>query len=200
LESYGIRSLGNAWFESYLSNRFQCVEITHSENSNSSQNTYSSKLRKLQWGVPQGSVLGPFLFLLYIDLITFIKDVKIILYADDISILVTDKRKENLNIKVTKVMKQLEEWFDKNQLILNIHKSSVISFHTRQRCSFVKPKIMYNNMEFTYCSQLKFLVSRQPNVFHPTCYYFNNQPTQTVQHHAKANIMHPQLSPTRTGH
>ena len=107
LESYGIRSLGNAWFESYLSNRFQCVEITHSENSNSSQNTYSSKLRKLQWGVPQGSVLGPFLFLLYIDLITFIKDVKIILYADDISILVTDKRKENLNIKVTKVMKQM---------------------------------------------------------------------------------------------
>jgi hypothetical protein len=57
----------------------------------------------------------------------------------------------------TKVMKQLEEWFDTNQLILNIHKSSVISFHTRQHCSFVKPKIMYNNMEFTYCSQLKFL-------------------------------------------
>jgi hypothetical protein len=49
------------------------------------------------------------------------------------------------------------EWFDKNQLILNIHRSSVISFHTRQRCSFVKLKIKYNNMEFTYCSQLKFL-------------------------------------------
>jgi hypothetical protein len=57
-------------------------------------------------------------------------------------------------------MKQLEEWFDKNQLILNIHKSSVISFHTRQRCSFVKPKIKYNNMELTYCSQLKVYILR----------------------------------------
>jgi hypothetical protein len=104
--------------------------------------------------------LGPVLFLLYInDLTTFIKDVKIIIYADDISILVTDKSEEHLNIKVTKVMKQLEEWFDKNQLILNIHKSSVISIHTRQCYSFVKPKTMYNNMEFSYCSQLKFLGS-----------------------------------------
>jgi hypothetical protein len=50
--------------------------------------------------------LGPVFFLLYVnDLTTFIKDVTIILYADDISISVTDKVAENLNIKVTKVMK-----------------------------------------------------------------------------------------------
>jgi hypothetical protein len=70
------------------------VEITNTDYRKSTQNSCSSKLRKLHFGIPQGSILGRVLFLLYInDLTTFIKDVKMVLYADDTNILVTNKNK-----------------------------------------------------------------------------------------------------------
>jgi hypothetical protein len=73
------------------------VEITHTDYRKSTQNSYSSKLRKLHFGIPQGSILGPVLFLLYInDLTTFVKYVKMVLYADDTNIFVTNKNKESL--------------------------------------------------------------------------------------------------------
>jgi hypothetical protein len=59
LEFYVIRDPDKAWFESYLSNRSQFVEITHTDYQKSTQNSYSSKLRKLHFGIPQRSILGP---------------------------------------------------------------------------------------------------------------------------------------------
>jgi retron-type reverse transcriptase len=66
LESYGIRGIANQWFQSYLSNRTQFVEVTHL-GKKYTQNKYLSSLRKNSSGVPQGSILGPILFLLYIN-------------------------------------------------------------------------------------------------------------------------------------
>jgi hypothetical protein len=62
LDIYGIRGLANEWFHSYLSNRTQFVEITHV--SKNTQRTLTSTPRKNFSGVPQGSILGPLLFLL----------------------------------------------------------------------------------------------------------------------------------------
>jgi hypothetical protein len=67
LNTYGIRSLVNQWFTSYLCNRKQYVEINYTENTSPISEKYKSTLKVLKGGVPQGSVLGPVLFLLYIN-------------------------------------------------------------------------------------------------------------------------------------
>jgi hypothetical protein len=113
LEMYEIRGIANQWFQSYLSNRNQFVEITHL--GKNTQKKYSSSPRKNLSGVSQGSVLGPSLFLLYInDLPNYIRDVQMVLYADDVNILVVDKDENVLNDKITRLMKHLEIWFNRN--------------------------------------------------------------------------------------
>ena len=91
LNYYGIRGIANSWFRSYLNNRKQYVSI----------NGFSSKTLNTTHGVPQGSVLGLLLFLLYInDLHVSIKHSNVYHFADDTSLLhindSSEKTKENI--------------------------------------------------------------------------------------------------------
>ena len=87
LERYGIRGPVLSWFNSYLSGRTQCVRI---------DSTLSSE-RAVSCGVPQGSVLGPLLFLLYInDLPSISENVHFTLFADDTTLAVSDASYEDL--------------------------------------------------------------------------------------------------------
>jgi hypothetical protein len=158
LDSYGIIGVSKLWFKSYLTNRIQFVEIIQVDEQKHTHDRYLSAPRKTICGVPQGSILGPILFLLYInDLNTYVIDVQMILYADDTNILIMDKNEESLKVKLASIMKQLEVWFYNNELILNMEKSKVMSFYSRHCQRYCSPNIIYSNMEITYSSVLKFL-------------------------------------------
>jgi hypothetical protein len=153
LNSYGIRGVANLWFESYLSHRKQCVEIN-----NLSKGKSVSTTKDLVHGVPHGSILGPLLFSLYInDLPLNITGSKIILFADDTNILVSDENSTNLQHKLDNVMTELQTWFTLNSLVVNIEKTVAMSFHTKQNKKPLIPQVIFEGRVIPYNDETKFL-------------------------------------------
>lgn len=121
LNHYGIRGSINNWFNSYLTGRTQTTQIGM-EISNKEENTY---------GVPQGSVLGPLLFLIYINDIHKCSDVfKFCLFADDTNLLYADKELKSLETVVNRELLSVCEWLSANKLTLNAKKSNFVIFHS----------------------------------------------------------------------
>ena len=111
LEHYGIRDSALRWFASYLNKRKQFVSI----------NGVNSELRELSCGVPQGSILGPLLFLIYInDLPNISNKLDIFLFADDTNIYYENESFKELEKIVNKELKNLYLWLSINRLALNI--------------------------------------------------------------------------------
>ena len=113
LNHYGIPGVSNDSFKSYLSNRNQYVSI----------NGYESGLSSINCSVPQGSVLGPLLFLLYInDLNQAIKCCKVCHFADDTNLLCLSNSIKKLNKLVNADLKHLLNWLNANKISLYVKK------------------------------------------------------------------------------
>jgi len=120
LEHYGIRGTALIWFKSYLFNRQQFVF----------HNGESSRLQCISSGVPQGSVLGPLLFLIYINDLPNISSVlDFYLFADDTNIYYEADTPEKLESNVNRELKKLRTWLIVNRLSLNINKTNFVVFH-----------------------------------------------------------------------
>ena len=122
LDYYGIRGTAHKWFKSYLTDRMQCTEIGNTQ----------SKLDYVKHGVPQGSVLGPLLFLLYINDIVLSSNIcKFTLFADDTSLFYShDSKTEGAKILNAELSK-IAEWLAANKLSLNVSKSKLLVFSNR---------------------------------------------------------------------
>ena len=119
LEHYGIRGISNNWFRSYLTNRKQFVSI----------NGFDSNEVIMKLGVPQGSVLGPLLFLIYInDLNIAIKYCKTTHFADDTNLVLTNHSPKKLQKQLNIDLRLLTSWLRANKISLNSSKTELIIF------------------------------------------------------------------------
>ena len=119
LDHYGVRGVAKDWFISYLKGRRQFVVIENE----------TSSAQEILTGVPQGSVLGPLLFLIYInDLNTCIQFSKTYHFADGTNIMQSNISLEVLAKQMNKDLLNLSYWLSANKLCLNIQKTELIIF------------------------------------------------------------------------
>ena len=142
LELYGITDRNHGWLKSYLSNRRQFVQINEKE---------KTSLETISCGVPQGSILGPLLFLLYVnDLKNASNILDPIMFADDTNLFFTHKDIRYLFQIVNQELENINQWFVSNKLSLNIKKPRYSFFHTpiqKENIPLLFPKLIINNQE-----------------------------------------------------
>ena len=137
LNSIGIRGKPYEWFYSYLNSRNAATFIN---------NVYSG-CNNIRLGVPQGSILGSIMFLLYInDLQINLKKCKTILFADDTSIIINGKDSNELINNFNICVYTLENWVEANNMALNVEKTKIILFSNGIDENFI-PKINNRNVE-----------------------------------------------------
>ena len=122
LSYYGIHGIISDWFESYLTDRTQTTQVEAS----------ISTKGKILFGVPQGSILGPLLFLIYInDTSRVSSKLNFYLFADDKNILYAINNLKSLE-SVKEQLRKVCEWLNTNKLSLNTSKSNFVVFHPFQ--------------------------------------------------------------------
>ena len=120
LSHYGIRGTALSWMQTYLTNRHQYT----------SMNGTNSDLLTLKCGVPQGSILGPLLFIIYVNDISQISyNANVTLFADDTSIFFDDDNIDMLYNTICNELPKFTDWFAVNKLSLNIDKTNYIVFN-----------------------------------------------------------------------
>jgi hypothetical protein len=159
LQFYGIKHNILQLLKSYLTDRYQYVELKCTENI--SEKTYKSKLVKITRGVPQGSILGPILFIIFTnDLIPFIynlvPNIRLVVYADDTNAVITAQNIEELNRTVNSALSSFSKWFDANNLKLNSKKTNAILFRTTAKNTDTLD-VRLNNERIAQANSVKFL-------------------------------------------
>lgn len=118
LEKKGIRDTELKWFQSYLSSRSQYVSLGEEE----------SDQLPIRLGVPQGSILGPLLFIIYLNDISLVTNNKLFLFADDTVLLASDSDINSLVSNINREFKKICDFFRQYKLSLNPKKTQYIIF------------------------------------------------------------------------
>ena len=148
LELYGIRGLALDWLKSYLTNR--SIKVMFKE-------VLSDKY-KVNFGTPQGSVLGPLLYIILSnDMPKCLKFSRAVMFADDTTIYATGNNVRFLYTKINEDLKKVTQWFKNNSLSLNIEKTCYILFKNANSRPNFNGKIYIDNKEIEQVTETKFL-------------------------------------------
>ena len=151
LQAYGIQNVNLKWFKSYLRHRKQCISILDK----------NTDYEYVSCGVPQGSILGPLLFLIYInDLKQVSTLLNFITFADDTSAFYSHRNILDLYNTVNSELKKVYDWFVVNRLSLNTKKTKYILFHKmyqRDNIPLRLPEILINEKKLQRKQVTKFL-------------------------------------------
>ena len=151
LKRKGASDLALRWFKSYLNNRKQQVEIRGA----------TSNSKNLSLGVPQGSILGPLLFLIYIDdVVDSIKNGNVTMYADDTTLYVSGTSFNEIQTMLQEDVNSLSQWIKDNKLTLNVDKTKLMIIGSKQRlrsCENTSINIFYDGNPIERCTKIKCL-------------------------------------------
>ena len=148
LKHYGIRGIPLKWFQTYLGDRSQYVTI----------NGTSSTVKNITTGVPQGSILGPLLFLLYInDLNNCIKHATTYHFADDTNLLEINSSLKKLNKNINSDLSSLVKWLRANKISLNANKTELVIFKSKHKNINKNLNFRISGQRITPVHSLKYL-------------------------------------------
>ena len=150
LSHYGIRNSANDFLKSYLTGRMQYVQIEET----------TSDYLELKCGVPQGSILGPLLFIIYVnDIVNATSKFHPVIYADDTTLaatLNTFGTEENIATNINSELKAIANWLKLNKLSLNINKTKAMVFHSAKR-RITTPNIFIEGTQIEFVNKFNFL-------------------------------------------
>ena len=145
LEHYGFRGHFLKYLKSYYENRRQYVHT----------NGYDSSSRPVTCGVPQGSILGPLCFSLYINDMPIAVKEKVVLFADDAAFIITSQTVAGLYQKIRELFSDLYSYLSMNKLVPNSRKSKLMMFRSRPTSEL--PSLSFGGEEIEWITEFKYL-------------------------------------------
>lgn len=156
LDSYGVRGNVIKLLESYLSNRRQYVEISRLDPITKKETAFLSESRTIKYGVPQGSVLGPLLFIIYINDLSKIVDHQMTLFADDSTVIVECKDRLTYENDINDAINKIITWLTNNNLKANLTKTKLMHYGQR-KFNIPQVSISYQGSPLEEVDSIKFL-------------------------------------------